>query len=45
VTGTSVNDWLDDDGSPKFGESERAQDDDEGHRTLEKIDDRDNVAE
>lgn len=45
VTGTSVNDWIDDDGSPKFGDSERAQDEEEGHRTLAKTDDRENVAD
>jgi hypothetical protein len=43
VTGTAVNDWVDDDGNPKKGEAEGDSDDE--HRTLEKTDDRVNVAD
>ncbi|HZQ32037.1 MAG TPA: hypothetical protein VFB19_09905 [Mycobacterium sp.] len=43
VTGTAVNDWVDDEGNPKFGEAESDSDDE--HRTLEKTDDRENVAD
>lgn len=43
VTGTAVNDWVDDDGNPKFGEAE--SDDDDEHRTVKKTDDRENVAD
>ncbi|OBK40652.1 hypothetical protein A5658_21125 [Mycobacterium sp. 1245111.1] len=32
ITGVAVNEWLDDDGNPKFGKEEQKKKDDEQHK-------------
>jgi hypothetical protein len=36
VSGTAVNDWLDEDGNPKFGEADEAGDDEAHKEQIEK---------
>ena len=36
VSGTAVNDWLDEDGNPKFGEADEGRDDEAHKEQIEK---------
>jgi hypothetical protein len=45
VTGTAVSDWVDDEGNPKFGQSDGTRDEDDEHRFVKSTDDRENVAD
>ena len=45
MTGTAVNEWLDDEGNPKFGEPASEKDENDEHRFVRSTDDRENVAD